>query len=530
LKTFLPSIVVAFGLVSVPAVASASASHADAGLAAGAHGAATAPALPSNERAVCPAARPGQMQCMSVLQLPGSGQNTPAFTSAAAAAVAAVSGYHPSDLRSAYGLAHASATKGAGRTIAIVDAFRDPNAASDLARYRSHFGLPACKLASGCLRILNQNGKKGPLPRANASWAIEESLDLDMVSAICPKCHILLVEANSTSSTSLGIAERTAASRARYVSNSWGGPEFNGEATLNHYFNHPGDAIVFSSGDSGYGTAYPAALQYVTSVGGTALRHTPSGSRAWTETAWGASSSTADGTGSGCSAHLAKPSWQRKPVDISAHGCLRRTMNDVSAVADPATGVAVFDTYRTGGTWGVVGGTSASAPIITATYALAGVPARRSYPASYPYQHPAQFHDVKSGVNGSCSARPYLCHGENGFDGPTGIGTPSGAFGFSHSGTDPVTLVDPGAQSARHSHSFSLKIVGLDTRATTSVVFWATGLPAGLSIRHLAGGTSGLIHGTISHFAAGKVFHVVVHGKDTKTHRVGTTRFTLTVH
>ncbi|HEX3491792.1 MAG TPA: S8 family serine peptidase, partial [Streptosporangiaceae bacterium] len=256
--------------------------------------------------------------------------------------------------------------------MAIVDAYRDPDAATDLASYRSFFHLGACTTASGCLRIVNQNGRSKSLPGPRADWAVEQSLDLDMVSAICPHCHLLLVEARSSSSASLGRAEDTAVRLgARFVSNSWSSNEEKGQSALNHYFNHPGDAIVVASGDSGYGTSYPADLQFVTSVGGTDLTHRKSGTRGWTETAWGSASKGAEGTGSGCSSRTAKPSWQRAAVDVAAGGCTDRTENDVSAVADPATGVAVYDTYRTRGTWALVGGTSAATPIIAATYALA---------------------------------------------------------------------------------------------------------------------------------------------------------------
>jgi hypothetical protein len=483
----------------------------------------SAAAAPAGERRVCPAAtRPGQMECQSVYRPAGRGPNASAFASTAVSPV----GFGPPALRSAYGLASAARTRGHGKVVAIVDAYRDPHAAADLARYRSHFRLRACTTSSGCLRIVNQKGKSGPLPRANKGWAIEESLDLDMVSAICPKCRILLVEASSSSTASLGKAENAAVAKgARFVSNSWSGNEFAGESVSNHYFNHPGDAIVFASGDDGYGTVYPTDLQYVTAVGGTTLTHRQSGGRAWTETVW-------SGTGSGCSPLTAKPSWQHQPVDIGAGGCPRRTENDVAAVADPDTGVAVYDTYRTGGTWGLFGGTSVATPIITAVYALAGNPARRSYPASYLYQHLARFHDVRSGANGTCPAvSAYLCHGETGYDGPTGLGTPRGTYGFSHGSTDPVTLVDPGTKSAAAGASVRLTITGLDTRAAaTSLAYSATGLPAGLSIGPVRGTTNGVVTGTVSPaITAGTVFSVVVTAKDRKTSAQGKTRFTFRV-
>ena len=487
--------------------------------------------LPADERRVCPvAARPGQMECQSVYRLARRDRGAPAFVPA----TARVPGFGPSSLRGAYGLTRAAATKGRGETIAIVDAFSDPAAASDLARYRSEFHLGSCKISSGCLRIVNQRGKSGPLPKANAGWAIEESLDLDMVSAICSRCRILLVEANSPSTASLGAAENAAVARgARFVSNSWSGTEFPRQWAYNHYFNHPGDAIVFAAGDSGYGTAYPADLQYVTAVGGTTLRHVPAGSRPWTETVWGSTDpAVTGGTGSGCAPRTAKPSWQRKPADIGAGGCVTRTQNDVAAVANPATGVAVYDTYRTHGTWTELGGTSAATPIITAAYALAGNPAPRSYPASYPYQHPARFHDVTSGRSGVCpAARSYLCHGEIGYDGPSGVGTPNGSYGFSRRGTNPVTLVDPGARSTTAGAAFSLAITGINARtAASSLAYTATGLPPGLAIRRVSGASNGAVTGTVSaSITPGTIFHIVVTATDAKARARGLTRFTILV-
>jgi hypothetical protein len=446
-----------------------------------------------------------------------------------------VPGYGPASLQSAYGLTQAAARLGSGKTIAVVDAYADPHAASDLAAYRKHFHLPPCTTASRCLRIINQNGKSRPLPKANIGWAVEESLDLDMVSASCPRCRLVLVESNAPTNASLGRAENAAiAAGARFVSNSWSGTESRDQWVNNHYFNHPGDAIVFAAGDSGYGTVYPADLQFVTAVGGTTLRHRASGRRPWTETAWGSTDPAASGgTGSGCSPLTAKPSWQREPVDIAAGGCPDRTQNDVSAVANPATGVAVYDTYQTHGTWAQLGGTSAAAPFITGIYALAGYPAPRTYPASYPYQHPAHIFDVTSGVNGECpTTSSYLCHAERGYDGPTGLGTPDGTYEFSSQGTKPVSLVDPGAKTAAAGAAFSLAIIGLDARPRVrSLTYTATGLPSGLSVRATAGTTHGSITGTVSAgITSGSVFSVVVTATDRVTKARGVTRFTITVN
>ncbi|MEU3887634.1 S53 family peptidase [Streptomyces sp. NPDC029041] len=343
--------------------------------------------------------------------------------SAQAADASSPSGYGPSDLRSAYGLTSAATSNGSGRTIAIVDAYDDPNAESDLAAYRSQYGLPACTTANGCFQKVSQTGSTTALPTANSGWAGEISLDLDMASAICPNCHITLVEAKSATMTNLGTAVNEAvALGAKYVSNSYGGGESSADTSYDSaYFNHPGVAITVSAGDAGYGAQYPAASRYVTSVGGTSLS-TSATTRGWTESVWRTSST--EGTGSGCSAYDTKPAWQTDT------GCTRRMIADVSAVADPATGVSVYDTYGADGQgWATYGGTSASAPIIASVYALAGTPSTGSYPAEFPYANTTALNDVTSGSNGSCTTS-YFCTARTGYDGPTGLGTPQGLAAF----------------------------------------------------------------------------------------------------
>ena len=281
-------------------------------------GASSARAGSVSIRPVCGAVPIGYARCFSLVKGP--------------AAASGPSGYGPADLQSAYKLP--SATAGSGQTVAIVDAFDDPTAESDLAQYRSFYGLPPCTTANGCFRKVNQTGGTLPMPAPSPDWALEISLDLDMVSAICPNCHILLVEANTNLDTDLYTAEDTAARLgANEISNSWGGGEYSGQTSDDAHFNHPGVAITASSGDNGYGVSYPAASRYLTAVGGTSLTRNSS-SRGWTESAW-------SGAGSGCSAYDAKQSWQKDT------GCSRRTVADVSAVADPNTGVAVL--Y--GGVW-----------------------------------------------------------------------------------------------------------------------------------------------------------------------------------
>jgi subtilase family serine protease len=393
-------------------------------------------------------------------------------------------GYGPSSLQSAYSLP--SSTAGAGQTVAVVDAMDDPNAASDLATYRSDWGLPAC--GTGCFSKVNQNGATSPLPAASGTtgWATEESLDIDMVSAICPLCHIILVEASSASTNNLGTGVNSAVSLgADYVSNSYGGSESTSDPTFDtEFYKHAGVAVTASAGDNGFGVEYPAASQYVTAVGGTSLS-TSTNSRGWTESVWG-SSAGGEGTGSGCSVDDAKPTWQKDT------GCTKRTNNDVSAVADPNTGVAVYDTYDQGG-WLEVGGTSASSPIIASVFALAGTPAAGTFPSSYPYAHTANLFDVTTGANGSCGTA-YLCHGETGYDGPTGLGTPNGVTAFTSGGTtgNTVTVTNPGSQTGKVGTAVSLQIHATDSATGQTLTYSATGLPAGLAINS---GT-GLITGT----------------------------------
>jgi hypothetical protein len=323
------------------------------------------------------------------------------------------SGYGPSDLQSAYGLTSLASSVGATQTIAIVDAYDAPSAESDLGVYRSQFGLSPCTTANGCFRKVDQRGGT-TYPKSDGGWAQEISLDLDMASAICPNCHILLVEADSPQFTDLAAAvDRAATLGATQISNSYGGNEFSSETTSTYesHYDHPGIAVTVSSGDNGYGVEFPASSRYVTAVGGTSL--TVDGSaRGWSESAW-------SGAGSGCSAYVPKPSWQ------TDSGCTRRTVADVSAVADPNTGVAVYDSLAFHGSsgWMVFGGTSVASPVVAAFDALIGSTAATR---SYPYDNASSFNDVTSGGNGSCGGS-YLCTAKVGYDGPTGVGTPMGA-------------------------------------------------------------------------------------------------------
>ncbi|GAA1365007.1 S53 family peptidase [Streptomyces beijiangensis] len=373
-------------------------------------------------RACAAPTQPNVMACKALRVSSGTVHAAKTETIKPNAAAAAPSGYGPTQLQAAYGLTSAAASNGSGATIAIVDAYNDPNAEADLAKYRTQYGLSACTTANGCFKKVSQTGSTTSLPASDAGWSEEISLDLDMASAVCPNCHILLVEAKTASMANLGTAVNEAVTLgAKYVSNSYGGSESSSDTSYDtKYFNHPGVAITVSAGDSGYGAEYPAASKYVTSVGGTALS-TSSSTRGWAETVW--STSSTEGTGSGCSAYDAKPTWQ---TDTS---CTKRMISDVSAVADPATGVAVYDSYGITAGWYTFGGTSVSSPIIAAVYAISGTPSTGSYPAAFPYAHTSSLNDVTSGSNGTCTVS-YYCTAKSGYDGPTGLGTPSGTAAF----------------------------------------------------------------------------------------------------
>lgn len=330
----------------------------------------------------------------------------------AASPFALPSGHGPAQLRAAYNLTAAGSSSS---IIAVVDAFGYSNAENDLKTYRSTYGLPSCTTSNGCFTKINQRGQKGSYPRENTGWAQETALDLDMVSAICPNCSIVLVQADSNSFADLAAAEDRAASIPGVVaiSNSYGGGE-SGSSTYAVHYNHPGIAITVSSGDAGYGVEFPASSPDVVAVGGTSLK-SANNARGYTETVW-------SGSGSGCSSVYAKPSWQQ-----DAAGCTRRTVADVAAVADPNTGVAVYGpTIGKKSGWMVFGGTSASAPIIAGVFGINGGPTNS---AQSIYLLNSNLFDITSGSNGSCGGS-YLCTGAAGYDGPTGNGAPNGTVAF----------------------------------------------------------------------------------------------------
>jgi hypothetical protein len=366
-----------------------------------------APSLPTRAAQACGPTAPGYVRCFAAVR-PGSARR-----SGSTDAAARPDGYGPSDLASAYGLGPVRG-KGVGRTIAIVDAFDNPRAEADLAVYRRTYGLPACTTAGGCFRKVNQRGAATPLPPGDAGWGVEIALDLQAASAACPRCSLLLVEGDDPLVENLAASVDTAVRLgATVVSNSYGLDEFGGMRAFQASYKHSGVPITVSSGDFGFGPAqFPAVAPAVIAVGGTTLNRT-AGGRGWTESAW-------SGSGSGCSAWIAKPRWQKDP------NCQMRTTADVSAVADPETGLAVYDTFGLGpdNGWIVVGGTSASSPFVAGVLALGPAPARYATAQRF-YNRPASLRDVVGGSNGFCGG-DYLCTGLPGYDAPTGLGTPKG--------------------------------------------------------------------------------------------------------
>jgi subtilase family serine protease len=361
----------------------------------------------------------GVVTCFGRLVL-GVGSLAPAITPGPV-------GYGPRQIQGAYGLA---GTNAHGRVVAVVDAFDDPKAEADLGVYRRAYGLPPCTTANGCFRKVNQYGHARPLPARDYGWATEISLDLDAISAACPSCHILLVEAVGAVPDAMSTAVESAVRLgAVAVANSWGGPELRSLLPLDARLRHSGVAITVASGDRGFGVDWPASSPYVIAVGGTTLKRAAN-ARGWTETAW-------SGGGSGCSRYEPKPSWQHD------RGCARRTVADVAADGDPATGLGIYDTFNncllkllcdtqiaTGTAkglngWAKAGGTSLAAPLVAAVYALAG----NHRGAAYAYAHAGSLNDVRAGSNGLCGGS-YLCTARRGYDGPTGLGTPRGLGAF----------------------------------------------------------------------------------------------------
>jgi len=330
-----------------------------------------------------------------------------------ASPAAVPSGYGPADLKAAYAVPAGSGTP----TVAIVDAYAYPNAEADLNAYRAQYGIPACTTASGCLKIVGQTGGKPP-SRVDVGWDQEQALDLDMVSAACPNCKIVLVQASSASFSNLwtGVDYAKTIPGVRAISNSYGNTDSSSYSAYDSHYAGNNIAITVSTGDYGYGAQWPATAPGAVAVGGTSLFKGGSG---YTESAW-------NGAGSGCGLGHAKPSFQNGLTDA----CAGRMEADISAVADPNTGVAVYGpTSRTTSGWMVFGGTSASAPFVGALFALRN---GNINGASSIYANKSALHDVTSGNNGTNCPVSYYCDAGVGYDGPTGLGTPNGLTVFSN--------------------------------------------------------------------------------------------------
>ncbi len=380
----------------------------------------------------CPMPTPGYYECEEIVEPAAYVQAKSALGEILPAeeGTGELGGWSPENLKSAYKL---PATGGKGETVAIVDAFNYPDAEADLKVFREHYKLvykgteTACTRANECFKKINQKGESAEsetatlYPTANRSWSKEMSLDLDMVSAVCPECKLLLVESNTNSTEDLDTAEAEAATESPVaISNSWGNAgEYFEETENDTYFDHPGIPIVFAAGDTGYGPKYPATSPYVISAGGTQLTKAPLTSRKWSEEVWHNEPAPGDSTGSGCSEYEPKPAWQ------TDKGCAKRTDNDISAVAYK---LSAYDSYEQTGEerWTTRSGTSASTPIIAGVEALAPTATRAAGAEAF-YRKPSMVFDITNGTDGTCTTE-YLCTAVAGFDGPTGWGTPDRAF------------------------------------------------------------------------------------------------------
>lgn len=369
----------------------------------------TATALPASDPAVttgvhraCGDAPEGEYACLAEVVVPSR------TTQRLQAQATTIPGLKPADIASAYRF------KGGHRgLVAVVGAYDNPKLEADLAAYRKHFHLPACTTGNGCFTKVNQDGSKTDLPEQDAGWGLEAALDVQAVSAACPMCRILVVEGDEPTPEALGTGVNTAVRMgAKAVSNSYGGLEVTGvEADGPRYFTHPGVPILAASGDDGFPSAIsPATYSSVIAVGGTTLKRSHG---RWVETAWASG-------GSGCSAYIAKPAWQKDG------NCPMRTIADVAALGDPDPGFAVYDTFGTDdftdSGWLQVGGTSLSTPLVAGMIVRSGKAARYDG-AKRLYDRRAAFRDLTAGSNGTCGG-DYLCTAKKGYDAPTGVGAP----------------------------------------------------------------------------------------------------------
>ncbi len=408
----------------------------------------------------------------------------------------------PAYLQQAYDVGALSASRGNGDTVAIVGVYDDPTAASDLATFRSTFGMPACTVANGCFQQLNEQGQASPLPPADTGWAEEESMDIEAVSALCPNCRIDLVEASAADAQDLQAAVTAAiAAGANQVSISGDGVYSQNPFTD---FSAPGVSIVAATGDNGAlpvgEDAYPAALPYVTAVGGTTLVPDGAGTptpRGLTETAW-------SGSAAGCDT-------QEQPLPYQpSSGCSGRAYADVSAAGDPATGLTVYDSPAGG--WLDGGGTSLAAPLVAAFEAITGTDG--STP-QWAYTDAALLNDPSSGSTGSCAGQlTFLCTAGQGYDGPTGAGSISGQI---VSGAPGVGLPALGPASnktytRRTTNTAAWMLGGVYPNGEATTCYWQYGRTASYTYRtgsvSAGSGTSPLeVPGHLTHLRPGTRYH-----------------------
>jgi PKD repeat protein len=435
-------------------------------------------------RRVCPTPKPGDATCLALARVPvpstaaGEPGVRPYTATRGALESGPAGGLTPEELASVYG--YNPAIGGSGQTIALVDAYDDPNIESDLATFDAEYRIAPCTKENGCFTKVSQTGSTTSLPVPDTSgWSVEIALDVEMAHSACPNCKILLVEAKNESFKNLAAAVGEAVSlKATEVSNSYGGSEDLLGSTERGAYKHSGVVIAAATGDSGYDdwTRYsnegepvaaeqpdaPASLPSVVAVGGTTLELNASGKRR-SETVWnGNSALDANGeleegaTGGGCSTLFTAEPWQQATPGYGATGCAgKRVAADVSAVADPNTGFDIYDSYNCGAAceefgggegWLTIGGTSVSTPLISSLYALAGGGHGVEYPSLTLYGHlgeSSSLFDVTEGGNGycddgglACGANELeeatvdcegttACNAAPGFDGPSGVGTPN---------------------------------------------------------------------------------------------------------
>jgi hypothetical protein len=443
----------------------------------------------------CAPAAPGHASCFALVRkrlasapTTASSDVKPFVVAGGAASAGPAGGLTPEDLASAYGFSPSAG--GSGQTVAIIDAYRDPSIASDLGEFDAHYGLPACTNANACLTEVGQ--ADGTTAASDTTgWSVETSLDVETVHGTCPSCKILLVEASSSTIENLAIAtNRAVALGATVISNSYGAPESAYGASERAAYDHAGIPVIASTGDDGYYNwlrldnplvempNMPASSPSVVSVGGTTLELNPDGTRA-SETVW-------EGSGGGCSKLFEARLWERDVAGFAASGCgARRLSADVSAVADPDTGFDVYDTYDCGAGcagehegWETIGGTSLSAPLISALYGLAGGGQGIANPSLTLYGRQADAtsrFDVTEGGTGLCKGEPASecadpnslglgrvdcegtteCDAAAGFDGPSGVGTPVG-LGLFERESPVATMASPASLTAASPASFAV--------------------------------------------------------------------------